>query len=148
MKKKNGSFQRIIIQRLILVYLNNEINRYLTQIVLYRLKNNERSSLSSPILHSSVNTSHWVLQNTRYWPYDANYSSAVATVAVVYSFINHRSNVRLSFFIDPSSPFSTGIKIKRSNQRNWVIREYRETIQQIHLVRSLVIRNLPFACWR
>lgn len=147
MKKKNGSFQRIIIQRLILVYLNNEINRYLTQIVLYRLKNNERSSLSSPILHSSVNTSHWVLQNTRYWPYDANYSSSGNSSRRI---LIHKPSFkpRLSFFIDPSSPFSTGIKIKRSNQRNWVIREYRETIQQIHLVRSLVIRNLPFACWR
>lgn len=93
-----------------------------------------------PILHPSLNTSR-VLQNTP-WPAFANYSS---------SGDSHITNVTLVSKLVSRSivlpPFFPGIKDKlRSNQRNSVIREYRETIPQIHLVGSLVIRNLPFAC--
>lgn len=107
--------------------------------VLYRFKNNERPSLSS------------------YPPSITEYISRIAKhtmTSIRELFLEWRQpynkrypRFEARFSIDRSSPFFPGIKDKlRSNQRNSVIREYRETIPQIHLVGSLVIRNLPFAC--
>lgn len=96
-----------------------------------------------PILHPSLNTSRAYCKTHCMTSIRESFLERhVTNVTPIHK--PHRSTLasHRSFF-----PLFPGIKDKlRSNQRNSVIREYRETIPQIHLVGRLVIRNLPFAC--